>query len=246
MSQKKVLVVTGASRGIGAEIAYQAALSGYCIVINYNNSQEAANALVQRIADHGGDAICLRADVSDEAQVNGFCESVLDHYGHVDVLVNNAGVSSFSLFTDISTELWDKTFDINVKGNFLVTRAFLPSMIHRKQGRIINISSVWGMCGSSCEVHYSASKAAVIGMTKALAKELGPSGICVNCVAPGVIDTDMNKMLSEDDMKALSDETPLCRIGSTSDVAKAVLFLASDDASFITGQVISPNGGFVI
>ena len=246
MINNKVLVVTGASRGIGAEIAYRAALAGYCVVINYNNSEEAAQKVCARIKNEGGKAICIKADVSDEAQVKNLCQKVLDLYGRVDVLVNNAGISSFSLFTDITTELWDQTFDVNVKGQFLVTRAFLPSMIHRKEGKIINISSVWGICGSSCEVHYSASKAAIIGMTKALAKEVGPSGICVNCVAPGVIDTEMNKALTPEDLKSLADETPLERIGTAYDVAKTVLFLASDDASFITGQVISPNGGFVI
>ena len=246
MINNKVLVVTGASRGIGAEIAYRAALAGYCVVINYNNSEEAAQKVCARIKNEGGDSVCIKADVSDEAQVKTLCQKVLDLYGRVDVLVNNAGISSFSLFTDITTELWDKTFDVNVKGQFLVTRAFLPSMIHRKEGKIINISSVWGICGSSCEVHYSASKAAIIGMTKALAKEVGPSGICVNCVAPGVIDTEMNKALTPEDLKSLADETPLERIGTACDVAKTVLFLASDDASFITGQVISPNGGFVI
>ena len=246
MINNKVLVVTGASRGIGAEIAYRAALAGYCVVINYNNSEEAAQKVCARIKNEGGKAVCIKADVSDEAQVKKLCQNVLDLYGRVDVLVNNAGISSFSLFTDITTELWDKTFDVNVKGQFLVTRAFLPSMIHRKEGKIINISSVWGICGSSCEVHYSASKAAIIGMTKALAKEVGPSGICVNCVAPGVIDTEMNKALTPEDLKSLADETPLERIGTACDVAKTVLFLASDDASFITGQVISPNGGFVI
>lgn len=246
MINNKVLVVTGASRGIGAEIAYRAALAGYCVVINYNNSEEAAQKVCARIKNEGGKAICIKADVSDEAQVKTLCQKVLDLYGRVDVLVNNAGISSFSLFTDITTELWDKTFDVNVKGQFLVTRAFLPSMIRRKEGKIINISSVWGICGSSCEVHYSASKAAIIGMTKALAKEVGPSGICVNCVAPGVIDTEMNKALTPEDLKSLADETPLERIGTAYDVAKTVLFLASDDASFITGQVISPNGGFVI
>ncbi|MBR5553914.1 MAG: SDR family oxidoreductase [Clostridia bacterium] len=246
MINNKVLVVTGASRGIGAEIAYRAALAGYYVVINYNNSEEAAQKVCARIKNEGGKSICIKADVSDEAQVKTLCQKVLDLYGRVDVLVNNAGISSFSLFTDITTELWDKTFDVNVKGQFLVTRAFLPSMIHRKEGKIINISSVWGICGSSCEVHYSASKAAIIGMTKALAKEVGPSGICVNCVAPGVIDTEMNKALTPEDLKSLADETPLERIGTAYDVAKTVLFLASDDASFITGQVISPNGGFVI
>lgn len=246
MTNKKVIVVTGSSRGIGAEIALQAAQKGYFVVVNYNNSESSAKDVCSKISELGGEAICIKADVSDEKQVKLFCASVLEMCGRVDVLVNNAGISSFSLFTDISTELWDKTFDINVKGQFLVTREFLPSMIRRKNGSIINISSVWGISGSSCEVHYSASKAAIIGMTKALAKELGPSGIRVNCVAPGVIDTEMNKVLSEDDIQALCEETPLCRIGTASEVAKTALFLASDEASFVTGQVISPNGGFVI
>ncbi len=243
---KKVMLVTGASRGIGAEIAYRAAISGYYVVINYNKSKERAFAVKQRIESDGGECLCIKADVSDETEVSLMCDEISNKLGRVDVLVNNAGISSFSLFTDISTELWDNTFNVNVKGLFLVTRGIVPYMIHEKKGSIINISSVWGMTGSSCEVHYSASKAAIIGMTKALAKELGPSGIRVNCVTPGVIDTEMNSALSQDDINALIDETPLERIGSSKDVANTVLFLASDEASFITGQVISPNGGFVI
>lgn len=243
---KKVMLVTGASRGIGAEIAYTAAISGFYVIINYNRSEERALGLKQRIESDGGECLCIKADVSDEAEVSLMCKEIESRLGRVDVLVNNAGISSFSLFTDISTELWDNTFNVNVKGQFLVTRGIVPYMIHEKKGSIINISSVWGMTGSSCEVHYSASKAAIIGMTKALAKELGPSGIRVNCVTPGVIDTEMNSALSQEDMNALIDETPLERIGSSKDVANTVLFLASDESSFITGQVISPNGGFVI
>lgn len=243
---KKVMLITGASRGIGADIALEAAKAGYFVIINYNNSAQNAKNVEDRIISNGGQCDIVKADISNGSEVEIMKRYVDENYGGVDVLVNNAGISSFSLFTDISEELWDKTFAVNVKGAFLVTKAFLPNMIHNKKGSIINISSVWGITGSSCEVHYSATKAAIIGMTKALAKELGPSGINVNCVAPGVIETDMNKALSDDDLKSLIDETPLERIGTTTDIAKTVLFLASDDASFITGQVISPNGGFVI
>ena len=246
MINKKVFVVTGASRGIGAEIAVEAAKKGYCVALNYNNSEDAADKVVENIKSFGGEIIAIKADVSNEKEVESFAKQVLDSYGRVDVLVNNAGISSFSLFTDLTSEVWDKTFDVNVKGQFLMTRAFLPAMIHEKRGNIINISSIWGITGSACEVHYSASKAAIIGMTKALAKELGPSGINVNCVAPGVIDTDMNKMLFDEDIQYLIGVTPLSRLGTCEDIAKMVLFLASDEASFMTGQVISPNGGFVI
>lgn len=246
MSAKKVMVITGASRGIGAEIALSAASKGYITVINYNNSQKNAEELCQRIKNFGGECIAVKADISNSNDVNVLYEKSMSFTGNVDVLVNNAGISSFSLFTDINEDLWDRTFDVNVKGNFLVSRAYIPNMVHRKNGKIINISSIWGICGSSCEVHYSASKAAIIGMTKALAKELGPSGITVNCIAPGIIDTEMNSAVSKEDMQTLIDETPIQRIGTPSDVAKLVLFLASDGADFITGQVISPNGGFVI
>ncbi len=246
MSMKKTILVTGASRGIGAEIALLAAKSGYNVVLNYNKSEEKAQTLRQQILSLGADCIAVRADVSNSDEVRSMCAAAIAEFGSVDVLVNNAGVSSFALFTDITEELWDNTFDTNVKGAFIVTKEVLPCMIGNKSGRIINISSIWGITGSSCEVHYSATKAALIGMTKALAKELGLSGITVNCVAPGVIDTEMNAALDGQTLSALCDETPLGRIGTPQDVAKTVMFLASDDASFITGQVISPNGGIVI
>lgn len=244
--KEKVIVITGASRGIGAATALLAAKSGYFVVVNYKSSYECAENICRKITQDGGKCISVKADISNADDVKKLYDKSMEIAGKVDVLVNNAGISEFSLFTDIGEKQWDRMFDTNVKGNFLVSKAFIPQMVHRKNGKIINISSVWGICGASCEVHYSASKAAVIGMTKALAKELGPSGITVNCVAPGVIDTDMNAAFSKEDIRALIDETPIERIGSPQDVAETVLFLASDRADFITGQVISPNGGFVI
>lgn len=241
---KPVMLITGASRGIGAAIAKKAAREGYLVLLNYKSADQAALAVQEEIRADGGECVLCKADISSSLQVEGL-KSVLDTYG-VDVLVNNAGVSSFSLLMDLSEDEWDRTFDINVKGAFLATKLCLPYMVHRKSGCILNISSVWGLVGASCEVHYSASKAALIGMTKALAKEMGPSGIRVNCIAPGVIDTDMNAALSPDDMQQLVDETPLERIGQAEEIADSVLFLASHKAGFITGQVLSPNGGYVI
>ena len=243
---KKVMLITGASRGIGASVAYESAMAGYFVVINYNKSETEAILLSEKIIKDGGECKIVKADISDSSQVKTLCAEALSYSGKIDVLVNNAGISSFSLFTDITDKLWDDTFDINVKGNFYVTRAVVPHMVREKNGKIINICSIWGICGSSCEVHYSASKAAVICMTKSLAKELGPSNITVNCIAPGVIDTEMNSALSDEDIKSLCDETPLERIGKPWEIARSVLFLASDDAAFITGQVLSPNGGFLI
>ncbi len=251
----KTMLITGSSRGIGAEIARMAYLSGeYNVIINYNKSGARAIMLqteLEKISSQNkdkqyGKVITVGADVSKEADVNALFDAAEQHFGKIDVLVNNAAVSSYSLFQDLTLEDWHKTMSINLDSIFLCTKRALPNMINAKCGRIINISSIWGICGSSCEVHYSTSKAAIIGLTKALAKEVGPSGITVNCVAPGVIDTEMNKALSEDDLKALCDETPLGCIGRCEDIAKTVLFLAGDGGNFITGQIISPNGGLVI
>ncbi len=233
----KTALVTGSSRGIGAACARRLAEDGFRVIINYINSADKARRLA---AELGGAAI--RADVSDRAQA----EEMFAAAGDVDVLVNNAGIARQELFTCISPEDWRRIFAVNVDGAFNCCQLALPHMIHGKRGKIINISSMWGITGGSCETAYSASKAAVIGLTKALAKEVGPSGIQVNCVAPGVIDTDMNGNLTPEDMEALREETPLCRIGSVSDVAAAVGFLASPGGDFITGQVISVNGGLVI
>lgn len=238
-----VFLITGASRGIGAEIARQAYNDGHHVVINYNRNRDMAKALATEL---GARAIAIKADVADESQVTAMFDEINNSLGGVDVLVNNAGVSSFGLLQDISGEEWDRVFAVNVKGAFLCTKLAIPHMISNKNGVIVNISSIWGLTGASCEVHYSASKSAIIGMTKALAKELAPSGIRVNCVAPGVIETDMNKALTQSDIDALVEETPLGCIGTPLDVAKCVMFLSGNDSRFITGQIISPNGGFVI
>lgn len=237
----KNVLITGASRGIGKAICAEFAKNGYRVFLNYNKSEEEA----MRVSDETG-AVLVKADISKTDEVNKMAEFIRNNYGKIDVLVNNAGISQIKLFTDITESDWDNIFDVNIKGMFLVTKAFVGDMISEKKGKIINISSMWGITGGSCEVHYSASKAAVIGFTKALAKELGPSNINVNCVAPGVIDTEMNSHLSDEDLKALKEETPLEKIGRAEDVAKTVFFLASDNSDFITGQVINVDGGIVI
>jgi len=234
---KKKALITGASRGIGAECARKFAAAGFHVVINYNISEKAALALAE---ETGGEAV--RADVSDLGQV----ESMFRKIGHIDVLVCNAGIALQRLFTDITPAEWRNMFAVNVDGVYNCCRSAIPSMVHEKNGRIITVSSMWGITGASCESAYSSTKAAIIGLTKSLAKELGPSGITVNCVAPGVIATEMNRSLPDNALDALRGETPLGVIGSPADVANAVLFLASASSSFITGQVISPNGGFLI
>ncbi len=237
----KVLFVNGGSRGIGAEIVRLAASRGYRVAFTYC----ASGAEAKRLAEETG-ALALPADSSCEEEARAAVEICRKTIGDPEILVNNAAISSFSLFTDLTREAWERIFAVNVHGVFYYTQAVLPAMIAKKSGRIINISSMWGQSGASCEVHYSATKAAVNGMTRALALELGPSGITVNAVAPGVIDTEMNSHLSQEDLRALTEETPLSRIGTPREVAEAVLFLAGDAASFITGQVIGVNGGFLV
>lgn len=242
-----VALVTGASRGIGHETAAALAAQGWDVAVNYHRSREAAESLVQRLRqEHGVNAAAYCCDVSDAGQVAEMFRQVNSQLGWVELLVNNAGVAHQALFTDITEEEWDSLFAVDVKGIFLCCREALREMVSHKKGSIINISSIWGITGASCEVHYSAAKAAVIGLTKALAKEVGLSGIRVNCIAPGVIDTQMNRNLDETALAALREETPLGRLGSTEDIAQLAAFLASDRAGFITGQVISPNGGIVI
>lgn len=242
----KNVLITGASRGIGRAAAELFAREGYGVAINYNNSADAAQSLANTLRGKGAHAVAFKADVSDMEQVRIMVEHCEAEFGHIDVLINNAGIAQQKLFTDLTTEDWNRMFAVDVTGVFNCCRLVLPSMIGRHSGKIINVSSIWGICGASCEVHYSAAKAAVIGLTKALAKEVGPSNIQVNCIAPGIIGTQMNAALTPADQVALCDETPLGRFGSPDDIAAAMLFFASHAADFITGQILSPNGGFVI
>lgn len=241
------VLITGASRGIGAAVARLCAARGWDVALgcstNLQKAQDLAGALA---AQYGIQAMAVAADVGDAAQVQAMFDAVEGRLGPVDVLVNNAGIAQIKLFTDLTEDDWDEMFRVDCKGVFLCCRRALPAMIAAHKGCIVNLSSMWGQVGASCEVHYSAAKAAVIGLTKALAKEVGPSGIRVNCVAPGVIATEMNAALGAEDLAQLEEETPLCRIGSADEAAQAVVWLASEQASFVTGQVIAPNGGMVI
>ena len=234
-----VAFVTGGSRGIGAETVKLLSQSGWSVAFCYFSDDAAA----QEVAQKSG-ALAIKADVADSDALDKAVKQAQSKLGDIDLLVNNAAISFAGLFTDIAGEDWQRMLNVNVNGAFNATKSVLPQMIKNKRGKIINISSVWGQVGASCEVHYSTTKAALIGFTKALAKEVGPSGITVNCIAPGVIATDMNKRLTKEDLTALADETPLCRIGTPEDVAKAVLYLASEGADFITGQVLGVDGGF--
>lgn len=240
----KKALVTGASGGIGRAVARRLAADGYAVALNYRSNEKGARELLGELsrAYGPGAAFLARADVSDAAQV----EELFRAAGDIDLLVNNAGIAQQKLFTDLTEADWDGMFAVDVKGVFLCCRRALPHMIREKRGCIVNISSMWGQVGASCEVHYSAAKAAVIGLTKALAKEVGPSGVRVNCVAPGVVETAMNAGLDEEARRELREEIPLGRFGSPEDVAAAVSFLASERAGFVTGQVLGVSGGMVI
>lgn len=239
----KVAFVTGGAKGIGEAIVKRLLNDGYKVAFTYNISEEKAQKLC---ADSSADCKAFKLDVTDSNAVKTVVDDIEKNFGEIAVLVNNAGVAEQSLFTDITDEMWHRMMETNLSGAFYCSRAVLKYMINRKSGKIINISSIWGETGGSCEVHYSASKSGLIGMTKALAKEVGLSGITVNSVSPGVILTDMTSHFDEDTMNALKEETPLYRIGTPEDVAGAVSFLASKDADFITGQNISVNGGMNI
>ena len=239
-------LITGGSRGIGAAAARLLAGRGCAVAVNYLTGEDRALALVDEITRVGGTAMAVRADVADREQVRAMVDNVLDKFCQLDILICSAGIARSGLITDLTEDEWRRIFAVNVDGVYHAVCAALPHFIHRKAGRIITVSSMWGQVGASCEAAYSASKAAVIGLTKALAQELGPSGITVNCVAPGVIDTEMNACYSPEELAALADETPLGRLGTPEEAAAAIAFLASDEASFFTGQVLSPNGGFVL
>lgn len=237
--------MTGASRGIGAATARALALRGFPVVVNYNKSEGAAFRVCDEIIAKGGSAAAVRCDVSDRTEAAGMIHDAAAKYGRIDVLVNNAGVSQIKLFTDITLEQWREMVGVTLDGAFFCCQSVLPYMIREKYGRIINVSSVWGIYGASCEVHYSTVKAGLIGMTKALAKETAPSGITVNAIAPGCIMTDMmREECDEETLRQLAEETPLGRLGTPEDAANAIAFLASDEAAFITGQVLGVDGGF--
>ena len=236
-------MITGASQGIGKETARLFANRGWNVAVHYYRHEAEAKALAEELG-HITWAVPFCADIADSKQVNHMAEKVSQVFGKIDALVNNAGIAGQKLFQDLTDQDWREMFAVNTDGVFYTCRAVLPQMLSRHQGTIVNISSIWGISGASCEVHYSAAKAAVIGMTKALAQEAGPSGIRVNCVAPGVIDTRMNACHSSEIMKALAQDTPLGRIGKPQEVAALIYYLCSEEASFLTGQVICPDGGF--
>ncbi len=242
----KTVLITGASRGIGAACARLFAAKGYAVMIHYNQHKDKAEALCEEILASGGNAACFGADLGDKEQIDALVQRTRRVFGKIDVLVNNAGISLNKMFCDTTETDWQQLLSVNLMGMVNTISAVLPDMVHQKNGHIVNLSSMWGITGASCEVAYSTTKAAVIGLTKSLAKELGPSGILVNCVAPGVIDTDMNQNLTDEDKLSLTEETPLERIGTPEEVADAVYFLASENNRFTTGQVLSPNGGLVI
>ena len=239
----KNVLISGGSRGIGAACVRKFAQSGYRVAFTYKTSKDQAEALA---SEYG--AFALYCDLEDEASIVQAAEQAKEYFGEdgTDVLVNNGAISEIKLFSDITSEDWTRMISVNLTAPYVFCREVLGDMIHKKNGRIINVSSMWGICGASCEVHYSAAKAGLIGMSKALAKELAPSSITVNAIAPGVIDTDMNSHLSEDERNALKQEIPLLRMGTADEIAELIFFISSESASYITGQVISSDGGMVI
>jgi 3-oxoacyl-[acyl-carrier protein] reductase len=241
----KCVLITGACGGIGEAMCREFAKDGYDVILHYNSSGEKALALKSELENkYNVKAVPVKADMRNSDEVKALAETALEAFGKIDVLINNAGVAYLSLFQLADERKVKELFDINLMSAMSLTKEILPSMIKNQWGRIINISSMWGIAGASCEVHYSASKSALIGFTKALAKEVGPSGITVNCIAPGYIDTKMNSTIDEDSVKEIVDATPVGRKGTPEDIAPLAVFLSGDKADFITGQVISVDGGY--
>ena len=242
--KQKIAIVTGASRGIGREVAKELAESGITVIANYNKSEEEAKKLQQELEEQNFKLEIFKADVSKREDVKKLVEYTIEKHGKIDILINNAGISEYKLFTDETDEDWDKLIDTNLYSAFAMSQEVIPNMVHNKKGCIINISSIWGIVGGSLEVLYSISKAGLDGMTKALAKELGPSNIRVNSIAPGMINTKMNSKFTEKEIEEIKEEIPLERLGNPQDIAKCVKWLIDDN--YTTGQVISINGGWVI
>ena len=244
---KKIAFITGSSRGIGRAVALRLAEEGWAVGINCLRSADLARQLAADLRAQGREAAAFQADVADRAAITAAIRGAEEALGGpVSLLVNNAGMAEQHLFQDIPEDFWRRIFAVNVDGAFHAIQAVLPAMIHEKAGCIVNISSIWGQRGASCEVAYSATKAALIGLTRSLAMELAPSGIRVNCVAPGVIHTDMVEVLGQETLASLAQETPLGRLGTPEDIANAVAFLADERASFLTGQVLTADGGFIL
>ena len=242
--EKKVAIVTGASRGIGRSIAYLLAKKGIKVIANYNQSEEKARELKEELEKENINIDIIKADVSKREEAKRLVQFAINSYKKIDILINNAGIAEYKLFTEETDEDWNRVINNNLYSAFVMCQEVSKNMIQNKNGCIINISSIWGMVGASLEVIYSVSKAGIDGLTKALAKELGPSNIRVNSIAPGTIDTDMNKGLTKQELKILEEVTPLGKIGKPEDIAKCVNWLVEDE--FTTGQVISLNGGWVI
>lgn len=240
----KVVIVTGGSRGIGENLVKELAQCGYNVILNYNKSEEKANIIKQELAKQGINIETFKADIRNRAEVKNLIQFTIDKFGKIDVLINNAGISQTKVFTDITDDDWNSMLQTNLTSVFYTTQEALKFMINEKEGCIINISSIWGITGASCEVHYSAAKAGLDGMTKALAKELGPSNIRVNSIAPGIINTEMNQHLSNEELNNIKEEIPLERIGEPSAITSCVKWIIEDN--YTTGQIISVNGGWNI
>ena len=242
----KVAMITGASRGIGRAAARRLAHSGYAVCINYHTRRDAAEQLRDELTAAGCRAMIYQADVADAGSVRAMADAVREAFGPISLLVSNAGIAGQMQFQDVTEAQWNRYFDVNVKGAFNAVQAVLPDMLHAHAGSIVTVSSMWGLRGASCEVVYSATKAALIGLTRSLAMELAPTGIRANCVCPGVINTDMVQVLGRETLDELARMTHLGRLGTPEDIAAAICYFASDEASFVTGQVLTADGGFIL